>query len=336
MVNPEAVDRNAANAPPASSADSSSPSRPGLIGRRQHQHHGVGAHADGQLRQVDPAEDAVQGSEQVEGAEQPDDDEGGAPGGAPVGVGVEADHHVRQPHRAEAEREQGAVGRVDRVVTPAEPAEGVGPLVPGGRPRHVRRRLSRPGPQPEQDERGHADGGELEPVLHRLDERDRAHAARDDVGEDHHRDDEPAEPGRCTGHRLQRQPGALELRQQVEPADPEDEHGARAGGPRRSRAGPRRSPAACRRPSGATARRRGRAARGSPRCSRRGTTACRRRGSRRARRCRGTRRQRGTRRRSPTRSSAARRCGWRRRSRWWCATGAGRTRRSRVSPGRPG
>ena len=98
--------------------------------------------------------------------------------------------------------------------------------MPGGRARHVRRRLSRPGPQPDQDERRHADGGELEPVLHGLDERDRAHAARGDVGEDHHRDDQPAEPGRCAGHGLQRQPGALELRQEVEPADPEDEDGA--------------------------------------------------------------------------------------------------------------
>ena len=108
--------------------------------------------------------------------------------------------------------------------------------------------------------------------------RDRAHAAGGDV-------DRPRPPRRrspptqggapvtvCSG-----QPGALQLRQQVEPADADHEARRRSGGPRRTRSGPRRSRAACRRRSGAAARRPAPAASGSRRCSRPRTTACRRR-----------------------------------------------------------
>ncbi len=51
-----------------------------------------------------PAEDAVGHREQVEGAEQAEHDEGRPPRRPPVGVGVEADDDVGQPHRAEEGR----------------------------------------------------------------------------------------------------------------------------------------------------------------------------------------------------------------------------------------
>ncbi len=86
----------------------------------------------------------------------------------------------------------------------------------------------------------------------------------------------PAQGGRPVAA-AQGQPGALELRHHVEPADRDHHHrGERAHGAR-VRAGPRRSRGACRRPTGAAVRRPAPAARGSRRSSRPGTRASRRR-----------------------------------------------------------
>ena len=165
-----------------------------------------------------PAERAVDRGQQVEGAEQGDDRDGGAPGADAVGVGVVAHEHVRQAHRAEAEGEHRGCRAVGRVVVGA-----------GGGQRDVPRRVDlrrgrpRPEPQGEQHERGHGQGGELDPVLHGLHEGDRPHAAgADGQGDDDH-DDEPTDPGRGAGDEGQGQARALELRHEVEPADADDE-----------------------------------------------------------------------------------------------------------------
>jgi hypothetical protein len=81
-------------------------------------------------------------------------------------------------------------------------------------------------PGEDEEEGGDEEGGEFEPVLEGLYEGDAAHAARGDGGDHDGRDDHPAEPLGRSGEHGQRQPGALELGQQVEPADADDE-GAR-------------------------------------------------------------------------------------------------------------
>ena len=119
------------------------------------------------------------------------------------------------------ERQQRAVRGVDGVVPAAEPAERPRPVAARARGGHAGRGLAGADPEPEQQERRDADRGELEPVLHRLHEGDRAHAAGDHVGQDHDGDDEATDPGGRPGDGLQGQAGALELRQEVEPPDPE-------------------------------------------------------------------------------------------------------------------
>ncbi len=100
-----------------------------------------------------------------------------------------------------------------------------------GRRRRVGTAVRLPGEG--EEEHGQRDRGELEPELERLDERDRAHPAGDDVEHDDDRDDERADPPRGPGDGPQREAGALELRQQVEPADADDEHRRQpAHGPR--------------------------------------------------------------------------------------------------------
>lgn len=81
-------------------------------------------------------------------------------------------------------------------------------------------------PGDHQEQGGHQQGGQLQPVLERLDEGDAAHAAgghdhRDDDGDDHR-----TEPVGRAGEHGEGESGALQLGQQVEPADADDE-GAR-------------------------------------------------------------------------------------------------------------
>lgn len=78
-------------------------------------------------------------------------------------------------------------------------------------------------PGQDEEEGGDEEGGELEPVLEGLDEGDAAHAARGDDDDDHDRHDDPAERCGRPGEHGQREPRALELGQQVEPAHADDE-----------------------------------------------------------------------------------------------------------------
>jgi hypothetical protein len=79
-----------------------------------------------------------------------------------------------------------------------------------------------------------ADRAQLQPVLEALDEGDSLHSAHRDVAAHDHAKDHHAHPVRCAEHPLQRDARALHLRQQVEPADDEDQQGrhlAQATGP---------------------------------------------------------------------------------------------------------
>ena len=178
MVSPEAVDRKAAKAPPASTADSVSPSWSGTMapGSRAR---ACQRRRSRQVGQVDAAEHAVDGREEVEGAEQGDDGEGRPSGSPAVGVGVEADQHVGQAHRAEAEGEQQAVGGVDRMSLSGQAVQRLDPL---GLLGDGRSRSAVADPRAEQDEGRDGDGGELHPVLHGLHQGDRPHPAGGDVG----------------------------------------------------------------------------------------------------------------------------------------------------------
>jgi hypothetical protein len=71
----------------------------------------------------------------------------------------------------------------------------------------------------QQGECGYRDRGELEPVLEGLYERDRPHAAADHIDDHDGADDYRPHPDRKPQQGLQRQPGALILRDQVEHAD---------------------------------------------------------------------------------------------------------------------
>ena len=184
----------------------------------QPQHDGVRAHPGRQLGEGDPAEGAVDRRQEVEGPEEGDDRDGGAPGAGAVRVRVVADEDVRQAHRAEAQGEHGRGRAVDGVVVRAGRRERDAPLRGDDR-----RRVAVAEPQEEQDERGHREGGQLDPVLHGLDEGDRTHSAgADGRGDDDH-DDEAADPRVGAGDEGQGEAGALELREQVQPADGHDE-----------------------------------------------------------------------------------------------------------------
>jgi hypothetical protein len=79
--------------------------------------------------------------------------------------------------------------------------------------------------QSEQCQRGDRYRGELQPVLEGLHERDGAHPARDDIGDDDPADYQRPDPNRHAEKRFQRQAGALILRHQIEHADHyDDEH----------------------------------------------------------------------------------------------------------------
>ncbi len=78
-------------------------------------------------------------------------------------------------------------------------------------------------PGQHQEEGGDEQGGEFEPELEGLDEGDAAHAPGGHDRGDDDGDDHPAQPAGRPAEHGQRQSGALELRQQVQPADPDDE-----------------------------------------------------------------------------------------------------------------
>ena len=104
----------------------------------------------------------------------------------------------------------------------AEPAERLRPVGAAGGG-HVRAGRAALPPEGEEDEGRDRDRGELQPVLDGLDQGDRPHPARRHVGQHDHGDDEAAERGRRAGDGAQRDPGALELREEVEPPDADDE-----------------------------------------------------------------------------------------------------------------
>ena len=105
-ISPEAVDRNAANAPAATSAPSSSPPSPG---------HAASGSASTTVsvspvmyssRHQHAPERAVDHGERVEQRQQAEHAHGRAPRRRPVRVGVEAHEDVRQAHRAQERRQQ--------------------------------------------------------------------------------------------------------------------------------------------------------------------------------------------------------------------------------------
>ena len=98
-----------------SSAVNRSPGQPGSTRDGQRDDDGVGRAREVQLRQQHRAQQPVHRREQVERAEQRDGDRGGAPRAAAVRAGVEADQHVRQPHRAQRRRHQHRPGAEQRV-----------------------------------------------------------------------------------------------------------------------------------------------------------------------------------------------------------------------------
>ena len=165
------VDRNAANAPAATRAPSSSPaSPPPSASPGSTSTTASVSPVDEQLGRVDAAEHAVQRREQVEHADQAEHDQRGAAGGRAVRVGVEADQHVRQAHRAEERGQDERVGRVERVVAPAEARQRGAPTSPPGDAGVAA--IAAPGAASE-EHGGHEQRGQLEPVLEGLHERDR-------------------------------------------------------------------------------------------------------------------------------------------------------------------
>lgn len=79
-------------------------------------------------------------------------------------------------------------------------------------------------PDEQQEEGGDEQRGEFEPVLEGLHEGDGAHPAGGDGEDDDGGDDGAAEPAGRAGEQREGQPGALELRDEVEPAGADHEH----------------------------------------------------------------------------------------------------------------
>ena len=82
------------------------------------------------------------------------------------------------------------------------------------------------GPHHEQHAHGHEQRGQLEPELEGLDEGDRAHAAGAHRCQHDQRDDDGAGPAGRADRGLEGDAGALELREEVEPADGDHQHRA--------------------------------------------------------------------------------------------------------------
>ena len=224
MASPEDVERNAAKAPADTIPVSTSPATPSSISRGELEHHGVVV-----VGAVGAPECGVDRREQVEDTEQCQHCERRPAGGPAVGVGVEADHHVRQAHGAQEGREHDGVRRVDALAARTERHRPAAPA-------SLRTGTAVARPHREQHRGGDEQRGELEPVLEGLDEGDAPHPASAHV--DHHdeADDQRPDPGRRVDGRGEGQPGALELGKQVEPADRDDQD--RAQGPDRARAEP--------------------------------------------------------------------------------------------------
>ena len=276
MARPDEVERNAANAPAVTSPVSSSPPGPGHHQPRQLEHQRVGPAGLGQLRGVDAPEGAVQRREQVEDAEQPEHHERGPAGGPAVGVGVEADHHVREAHGAEERGDDQGVGDVEPLRRrPRRAGSTTGRRRcrrrrPGWVPRRPPRRRGAPAIGISRAVSFSQYWKACTKVMLRIPpEVTLASTTRATITA-------PSQSG-APMVAVRVTLGALELRQQVEPADRDHEQRADRPHLARTPAAPRRSRAACRRPSGAAERPRGPAARGSRRSSRRGTRACRRR-----------------------------------------------------------
>ena len=79
-------------------------------------------------------------------------------------------------------------------------------------------------PHAEHHERGDDKRSQFEPVLRRLDERDRPHPGERDIERDEHGDQGAAAPAGPSGDVVEHQARALELGDEVEPADAEHEH----------------------------------------------------------------------------------------------------------------
>ena len=143
---PDAVDMNAANAPAATSAPSSSPPSPGHAASGSRSTTVSVSAGQVELGHEHPAERAVDRRERVEQAEQPEHAHGRAARGRPVAVRVEADEDVRQPHRPQERRDQqrvdeqrrgvALVGDRRRPVLPrcASVPSATGTAMPPGRP----------------------------------------------------------------------------------------------------------------------------------------------------------------------------------------------------------
>ena len=301
-VSPDDVDRNAANAPAVTSAVSRSPSVPAehplraaaAPPRRCRRRQQVAARRSGRATPYTAGTGRTRRAAPARRASS-----GGRPGrrgwcrsGPARAAGPWCRRNSGQDQR---------VRRVERVV-PAAAVSGVGhaarrPAADGaGRP------VGLPGQQ--QEEHRHGQRGELQPVLERLHERDRPHAAGSTLTTTTTATSSPPDPRRRAGDVLQRQAGALELRHQVEPADETTstravrrttrrlqpglgEVGQRVGARAAQRRGDQHQQHQV---AGGVADRR--------------TRACRRRTRGSARRRRGTRPPTGTRRRSRRRSSA--------------------------------
>lgn len=69
---------------------------------------------------------------------------------------------------------------------------------------------------------GNRDGSQFQPVLEGLDEGDRAHPTADDVGDDDDSDRNAPDPAGNTEQDVERQPRALELRNQIQDAHHRD------------------------------------------------------------------------------------------------------------------
>ena len=191
----------------------------------QRQHDRVGVTAADQVEGVHPAESGVADGQEVEGAEEEEHSERRTSRGAAVGVGVEADDDVRQPHRAQERGEHEGVGQVGAV-------RALHRLDPLGDVEVARGPAVVVLPAHEEEHERYQEQDELQPVLEGLHERDAAHPAGQDVQQHDDRDDAAAQPPRGAGEGPEGQPRALELRHQVEHTDQHDQAAGHApGGP---------------------------------------------------------------------------------------------------------
>ena len=174
-----AVDRNAAKAPAARSAESSSPSAPGSTAAGSRSTIESARRPARQVGQVDAPEDAVERRAEVEARAGPRRSAscGGRPGrrgwcrsGRGRAAGPSCRGQSRQDERVGARRAGGPAPK---------PLSGCDPVRPTRRVTAGSRSSPRaPSQTPSRTKAGTASGGQLEPVLEGLHQGDRAHAAR--------------------------------------------------------------------------------------------------------------------------------------------------------------